>query len=264
MRAILYDLSLCLNDSRCPSFLGVNMFIYQIHRHSLADSRCKGQALVEGTALMVLFIGLFVGLLILFVNISIVVSEQQKIQVAATQASQYIMGQRYWLGSMRTDYDASKAAAGARLVADQVLAALKLPASSSFSTADTLSVNGITVTAVTLSVNRLPLLNGGFLSFPMAASSASSTAQDITQGWRAVSIQCADPINPLDQTQWRTMMVPCYDYFIGAEGSQSSPVPVAKLSGPSLIGHVTILRSGSGPCDILQNGGQTSGSSINW
>ncbi len=39
------------------------------------------------------------------VNLSIVVSEQQKIQVAVTQAAQYIIGQRYWLGAVRTDYD---------------------------------------------------------------------------------------------------------------------------------------------------------------
>jgi hypothetical protein len=233
---------------------------------SITNTRCSqsprfgqrnqtGQALAEGTAFLVLLMGIFVGCLLLFVNVSIVISQQQKVQVAATQAAQYIIGQRYWLGAVRTDYDAAKTAATARTVADSVLQALNLPASSSFSATDVSSTNGVTVTTVTVAVSGLHLLNGGTLPFPLAASSASTTAQEITQGWRAVSIQCADPNNPQDQAQWRTAMVPCYNYLVGSASSQESPVPFSRLNGPSMVGAVTVVRADSAPAAISSGPG---------
>jgi hypothetical protein len=214
----------------------------------------SGQGLAEGAAILVLLMAIFIGCLSLLLNLSVVMSEQQKIQVAATQAAQYIMGRRYWLGAMRTDYDAAEAATTARSIADSVLQSLHLPPSSSFSANDEPAENGITVTTVTIGVTGLPLMNGASLPIQLCASSASTTSQDITQGWRAISIQCADPNNPQDQTQWRTAMVPCYNYLIGSTNSQSSPVPFSKLMGPSMVGSVTVVRSDSGPCDISANG----------
>jgi len=212
--------------------------------------RASGQGLAEGAAILVLLMAIFVGTLMLLLNVSVVLSEQQKIQVAATQAAQYIMGRRYWLGAMRTDYDAAEAATTAQSIADSVLRSLHLPPSSSFSANDEPAENGITVTTVTVGVTGLPLMNGATLPMQLCASSASTTSQDITQGWRAVSIQCADPNNPQDQTQWRTAMVPCYNYLVGSTSSQSSPVPFSKLMGPTTVGAVTVIRSDSGPCDI--------------
>jgi len=224
--------------------------------------RATGQGLVEGTAALVLLLTIFIGCLMFLLNVSVVMSEQQKIQVAATQAAQYIIGRRYWLGAQRTDYDAEETATTARSIADSVLKSLHLPASSSFSAQDEPADNGITVTTVTVGVTGLPLMNGASLPVQLTASSASTTSQDITQGWRAVSIQCADPNNPQDQTQWRTAMVPCYNYLIGSNSSQSSPVPFSKLNGPTTIGAVTVIRSDSGPCDITPSG-QTA-SSTQW
>jgi hypothetical protein len=201
--------------------------------------------------------GLFVACLNLFLNVCTVVSQQQKIQVAATQAAHYIMGQRYWLGAVRTDYNAEQTTANARSVADSVLKALNLPASTSFTTSDGPLTNGITVSTVTVGVTGLPLFYGGKLPVQIAASSASTTAEDITQGWRAISLQCADPNNPQDQAQWRTAMVPCYNYINGATGSQSSPVPFSKLMGPSVMGTVTLVRSDTGPCEIAPAAGTT-------
>ncbi len=229
--------------------------------------RSSGQALVEGSAFLCILLMIFTSCLMMFLNLAVIVLAQQKSQVAATQAAQYIMGQRFWLGAIRTDYDATTTSAKARAVADSVLRAVGLPASSSFSATDVPAVNGTTVTVVTLGVSGIPLLNGMQLPIPVNAVSASSTAQDITQGWRAVSIECADPTNPTDQSQWRTAMVPCYDYFIGAQSSnnQSSPEPVALLQGPSLVGHVTVLRSGSGACDIATtNSNQQVVSKVSW
>jgi uncharacterized membrane protein (Fun14 family) len=228
-------------------------------RRSIKPIRRKqsGQALVEGVAILVLMIGIFVGLLMLLLNLGVVMSEQQKVQVAATQAAQYIMGRRYWLGAVRTDYDATATAATARSVADGVLTALNLPPSSSFTTVDEPAANGITITTVTVAITGLPLLNGARLPLPLAASSASTTAQDITQGWRAVSIQCADPNNPQDQTQWRTAMVPCYNYLVGSPRSQASPVAFSQLMGPSVMGTVTVVRSDTGPCSISPPQGTT-------
>ncbi|HEY9759567.1 MAG TPA: hypothetical protein V6C97_30695 [Oculatellaceae cyanobacterium] len=223
--------------------------------------RASGQALVEGVAMMVILMGIFVSALMMFINLGVVVSEQQKVQVAATQAAHYIMGQRYWLGAQRTDYNANTTSSNARQIADGVLHALNLPASSSFTTVDTPSSNGVTVSTVTIGVAGLPLLNGATLPFPISATSAASTAEDISQGWRAVSIQCADPNNPADQTQWRTAMVPCYNYIVGTVNSQSSPIPFSKLNGPSVMGAVTVVRSDTGPCTISQN---QNGPSTQW
>ena len=215
--------------------------------------RQSGQALAEGAAFLVILMMVIVGSLTLFVNVNIVMSEQQKIQVAATQAAQYIIGKRYWLGATRTDYNADATAETARAVADGVLDALGLPLSSSFSATDLPAQNGVIVTTVTLSVSGLPLLNGARLPIPLAASSASTTSQDITQGWRAVSIQCADPNNPQDQTQWRTAVVPCYNYLNGSNASTNSPVTYSQVNGPSSMGTVTLVRSDSGPCAISSN-----------
>jgi len=235
------------------------------HQSLWSGRKQSGQALAEGTAFLVLLMGIFVGCLLLFVNVSLVMSQQQKVQVAATQAAQYIMGQRYWLGAVRTDYDAAKTAATARTVADGVLQALNLPVSSSFAATDMPSTtNGVTVTTVTVAVSGLHLLNGATLPFPLAASSASTTSQDITQGWRAVSIQCADPNNPQDQSQWRTAMVPCYNYLVGSTNSQSSPVPFSHLNGPSMVGAVTVVRSDSEPATISPNGQGGQGSVTTW
>jgi hypothetical protein len=216
----------------------------------LSMRRKSGQALAEGAAFLVILMMVVTGCLMTLLNLSVVMSEQQKIQVAATQAAQYIMGRRYWLGAMRTDYNEEQTANAARAVADGVLEALGLPASSSFSATDMPVQNGITVTTVTLGVSGLPLLNGARLPIALSASSASTTSQDITQGWRAVSIQCADPNNPQDQTQWRTAVVPCYNYLLGSTTSQNSPVTYSKVMGPSVMGSVTVVRTDSGPCAI--------------
>jgi hypothetical protein len=214
----------------------------------------RGQSLIEGTVFLVIFIGLFITLVLGLVNLSIVVSEQQKIQVAATQAAQYIIGQRYWLGAVRTDYDQSKSQANARAVADGVLKSLGLPASCSFTTTDLPLQNGIIVSTVTVSVAGLPLLNGAAMPIPMSACSASTTAQDITQGWRCVSIQCADPNNPQDQAQWRTAMVPCYNYLVGPATTQSSPIQYSSINGPTTMGSVTVIRSDTAPATITNSG----------
>jgi hypothetical protein len=214
----------------------------------------SGQALIEGTVFLVIMMGLFIACIIMVVNLSIVVTEQQKIQVAATQAAQYIIGQRYWLGAVRTDYDATKTAANARAVANGVLEALGLPDSCAFTTTDIPSQNGIIVSTVTVAVAGLPLLNGARLPIPMAASSASTTAQDITQGWRCVNIQCADPNNPQDQAQWRTAMVPCYNYLVGPGTSQSGPVPFSQVNGPTTVGSVTVIRSDTAPGSVTTTG----------
>jgi hypothetical protein len=219
--------------------------------------KASGQGLAEGAAILVLLMAVFVGCLTLLFNISVVMSEQQKMQVAATQAAQYIMGKRYWLGAKRTDYDAAETSTTAQSIADSVLQSLHLPPCSSFYANDEAVENGITVTTVTLGVTGLPLMNGASLPIQLSASSAATTSQDITQGWRVVSIQCADPNNPQDQTQWRTAMVPCYNYLIGATNSQSSPVPYSQLMGPSTVGSVTVIRSDSGPCNIASNGQTT-------
>jgi hypothetical protein len=219
--------------------------------------KATGQGLVEGAAIIVLLMTIFIGCLMLLLNVSVVLSEQQKIQVAATQAAQYFMGRGYWLGAMRTDYEAQETATTARSIADSVLRSLHLPPSSSFSADDEPAENGITVTTVTVGVTALPLMNGATLPIQLCASSASTTSQDITQGWRAVSIQCADPNNPQDQTQWKTAMVPCYNYLQGSTSSQSSPVPFSKLMGPTMVGAVTVIRSDSGPCDISPTGQST-------
>jgi len=223
-------------------------------RHSLKRNR-SGQALAEGVAALVMMLMVVIGCLMLLANLSIVMAEQQKIQVAATQAAQYIMGKRYWLGALRTDYDPASTNTTARAVADSVLKGLRLPTSSSFTTVDEPSEGGITVTTVTVGVSGIPLLNGMKLPIPLAASSAATTSQDITQGWRAISIQCADPNNPQDQTQWRTAVVPCYNYLIGSSASQASPVSMSQLMGPSVMGSVTVVRSDSGPCGISAPGG---------
>lgn len=188
--------------------------------------RSSGQAIVEGTVMAVVLTMLSVGLLLMIFNTTVLGNYQLKLQMVANQSANHLNQGRYWLGMERPkgkavgSFDAQTAKANAKLLAADMLQAVGLIAPDegnpedrvSFEAEeieDTIGNETVTMTRVTLKVDRLPLFTGGTNYIPSTISlSAVGIACDSSASPGGVAIlHFMDPAHP---NMSKAIRVPAY------------------------------------------------------
>jgi hypothetical protein len=125
-------------------------------KHNCEDRKASGQAIVEGTAMLVMITAIVVGLIFFIANLGMTMVYNQKVTFLANQAATYYSAQANgWnyqnTGGQNVDIDA---------YVDRMASSMGLPRTS-FSATVEKTDQGVSV--VTVTGKRLPLLQGSFL-----------------------------------------------------------------------------------------------------
>lgn len=205
----------------------------------------KGQGLAEGAAGLVIFTAVFVGCLMLYINVVVISDYQRKLEVAAQQAAQVMNSDQYFLGMQRKDFDQAKATQHARDVANQVLNTLGLPPASQFS----VKTSGQNLNVVTVGVDKLRTVGGLFAPFiPLSATGVVYNSESRGYGYVQLGVSTQKGIGEI------FVYVPCYGVY---------PDPSGKFAAGGMNGNwagVAIEAQGLGADDAgawYYAGGQT-------
>ncbi len=95
---------------------------------AVSTIRSKGQALVEGTAALVIQVAVFVLMVALGINAFFLTQWSAKVNLVASEAAKVVAINKYWLGMARPDYQPTVTQGKARQVAERLCQQLGLPA----------------------------------------------------------------------------------------------------------------------------------------
>lgn len=207
----------------------------------------RGQALVEGVAMLAVLITVVTLLLLLTINTYVVGSYNVKLQSAASNAARNIVAQKWWMGMERPEYRESEATADALRTLNTELAAMGLPAAKNFKPTFTREImlreKAITLVRVDFNVT----LGGGKgcilpVAIPLHISSISSDAEyAVTTHGRAL-IMAGPKGSP--QTGIR---VPVYNATIGKQTPAFAPMLTAgETPGESPTAHLVLYCNSAG------------------
>jgi hypothetical protein len=195
----------------------------------------KGQALLEGVAVLMLIIPIAIGLLLLLVNTYMAFSTQEKIKQVAQAAAQYTTGKKYWLGVTRIDYNQSAVHDQVRILVDALLSEVGLPAAASVEINEREiappGIEGVTtVSNVTIRVNGIKTIGGLFVPVFGLTATGTSLEQNLPP-YAVGQIIHVDPTHP---ERSRLVMFPAYG--AGRENGQFMPVGgIGKVLGPTTL-----------------------------
>jgi hypothetical protein len=141
----------------------------------------KGQGLIEGVCGSLIVVLVFVGLIMLSLNVFATVVYSQKIQFIADTAARVYNERHFWLGTIRPDFDETEAQRKATETATKLLEKLALPPLTSISFSPEVTEEGLAFATVKLTVGGLRLPYGGkifpsLISLSTVAYSAEAAA----------------------------------------------------------------------------------------
>jgi hypothetical protein len=173
--------------------------------------RRVGQALVETAVGLILFVGVFVGCLLLYINTVVIGSYKMRLQIAAAEAARFVDKSEFWLGMRRPDYNSAATVAGSRKIADAVLRRFNLPPTDTFSVEqENIAIPGVsdavTITHVKLSVNKLRTIGGLFAPF-VSLDADGASAEGAIPAYGKLQMTFRDP---QDGSLFKNCEVPCY------------------------------------------------------
>jgi hypothetical protein len=177
----------------------------------------KGQAIIGGTACLILLTTLFSGMLLLLLNSGILSTDNQQLHGIASEAARHIAGSKWWLGMERPEYDANAATSEAEQAVNAELATLGLPQAQNFTVTYSkgfVRQTEVTIVNVSFDVFGLKTVSGNkFPSFvKLNVSAASSDAEQATTKHALALILVLDPkTNEIK----RGIRVPIYNATLG-------------------------------------------------
>jgi hypothetical protein len=195
----------------------------------------RGQAIVEGTAMLVVLTSVVAVLIACIVSTYVIGMYNLRLQAIAADGARQVAAYKWWLGMERPEYDQAAAEHDAQEAINGQLQALGMPLGSNWKFAySQVLLRKKETTVVRLDFDVRGVRIGPGLFFPglltLHASGVSSDAEHAVTRHGQVTFHAEDPGNPNRQ---RAVRIPVYNATIG----DSTPAhPEWLRAGPSAVG----------------------------
>jgi hypothetical protein len=167
--------------------------------------KAHGQGLVEGSVgLILVTMGIVLGTILLMCT-GFAINYKAKLQHVAEQASAFVQSKKYWIGTVRDDYNEASAFEKGKQVANEMLGLMGLPAAEQV-TFETVKIDGIDYIKTTISCSNLAIPGAGILpSFiRLQESSVSVDHSEDCWGYAMICVR--------NEHSGRDFLVPCFGY----------------------------------------------------
>lgn len=165
----------------------------------------SGQAIAEGAVSMVfILMGIILGVILLMCT-GFALNYKAKIQHVASQASAFVQAKKYWVGTIRDDYNEAAAFDKGRLVANHLLELLGMPAAEEVSF-ETVKIDGVDYVKTTIVCRNLAIPGAGILPscIELRESSVSVDHSEDCWGYAMICVR--------NEHSGRDFLVPCFGY----------------------------------------------------